>query len=154
METKPDTTKVLHKAQAMCSKSEKCKSDITKYLQKYDLSEKDIDLIIKKLIEEKFIDDSRYVRFYVNDKLKFNKWGKIKIRYSLRQKQIEEHIINDSLQQIDDDIYIETLKTIIEQKSKSIKKPNDKIKRKSALLRFATSRGFEYSLIMKIINDY
>ncbi len=152
MDFNPAIIKYLHKAQTICSKSEKCKSDIIKYLIKFDLSESDIDTIINELIAEKFIDDSRYAKFYVNDKLKFNKWGKIKIRYSLRQKQIDKHIINDVLQQIDDDVYIETLKTLIEQKSRSIKKSNDEIKKKSALLRFATSRGFEYGLIMNIIN--
>ncbi|MDD2386920.1 MAG: regulatory protein RecX [Bacteroidales bacterium] len=152
MDLNPDIIKFLHKAQAICSKAEKCKSDIIKHLQKYELSESDIDSIIKELIEDKFIDDSRYAKFYVNDKLKFNKWGKIKIRYFLKQKQIDDYIINDILQQIDDDFYIEILKTLIKQKLRSIKKSDDEIKKKSAVLRFAISRGFEYGLIMNIIN--
>lgn len=154
MDFKPDTIKLLHKAQAICSKSEKCESDIITYLIKFDLPRNDIDSIIKDLLEEKFIDNSRYANFYVNDKFKFNKWGKTKIRYSLRQKQIDDHIINDALLQIDDDLYMETLKTIMEQKSKSIKKSNDKLKTKASIIRFATSRGFEYGLIMNILNEF
>lgn len=154
MDLNSDTIKYLHKAQAICSKSEKCESDIIKYLIKFDLSEDDIGQIVKELISEKYIDNSRYAKFYVNDKFKFNKWGKTKIRYSLRQKQIDDYIINNVLLQIDDDVYLDTLKSILEQKYCTIKKSNDDVKTKLVLLRFGISRGFEYGLIMNIINEF
>lgn len=153
MDLNSDTIKYLHKAQAICSKSEKCESDIETYLAKFELSEDDIGRIITELISEKYIDNARYAKFYVNDKFKFNKWGKTKIRYSLRQKQIDDYIINNALLQVDDDVYLETLKSVLKQKYCSIKKSNEDVKMKLALLRFGISRGFEYGLIMNIIND-
>ncbi|PLX09161.1 MAG: RecX family transcriptional regulator [Marinilabiliales bacterium] len=152
MLTKEQFESRLQRAKNICSRSEKCSFDIKQYLSKFEISELEIDKIINILIKEKYIDDSRYTQFYVNDKLKFNKWGKIKIRYSLNQKGISTAIINQSLNKIDEHLYLETLKNIILHKNKGLNKRNN-IHAKAALVRFASSRGFEYDLIMKIVNE-
>jgi regulatory protein len=143
--------KYLSKAQFICSKSEKCTNDIIEYLKKNELSPDEIQTIIKKLVAEKFIDDFRYSQFYVNDKLKFNRWGRIKIRHALRQKRIHTHIIENAISEIDEENYFEILKSLLYNKNKTINKQDD-LKRKQSLIRFATSRGFEYNLILDIIS--
>jgi len=50
------------------------------------LDAEEADKAIARLVEQKFIDDARFARYFVKDKLKFNKWGRIKIGYALRQK--------------------------------------------------------------------
>lgn len=152
MLTEEQFGQILQKSRNYCSKSEKCIFDLYNYLNKYDISEEDCQKIINTLKEENFIDESRYVEFFVNDKLKFNKWGRIKIRYVLKQKRIDDKIINKVFLQIDEGTYYQTLKEIVEQKIKSIKSKSA-IQTKASVVRFASSRGFEYDLIMKITND-
>ena len=147
------TTKkeALSKAMRICSSQEKCKHDIRIKLKLWEVSERDIKEILDQLVKEKFIDEKRYASFYTNDKFKFNNWGKIKIRYSLKQKYIAEALINDALEKIDFEIYKEALRSILENKSRSIKSSNQ-FDKKAKLVRFAQGRGFEYELILEVID--
>lgn len=46
-----------------------------------------INRIIDRLVVEKFIDEERYCRAFVNDKFRFAKWGKMKITQALYMKK-------------------------------------------------------------------
>jgi len=142
--------KALKKAMYLCSKAEKCKFDIRKKLYDWKVNPKEHDKVIKQLENQQFIDEKRYIRFYVKDKFNFNKWGKIKIRMMLFQKQLPKKFINDELCNIKQKDYTETLKNIIAQKDKQLKE-TDIYKRKNKLLQFATGRGFEPNLILQLL---
>lgn len=141
----------LEKAAAICSGSEKCVFDINRKLKKWDVDEVTSHKILDQLIEDKFIDHHRYASFYARDKFRFNKWGKRKIEFELRQRGIETTIINEALEQISDDDYNMVLKEILEQKLKGIRN-KDYYQTKAALLRFATSRGFENELVYDTVD--
>ena len=142
--------KALKKSMYLCGKAEKCKSDIRKKLFDWKAKPDDHPKVIKELERLKFIDEERYTSFYVRDKFRFNKWGRIKIKSMLFQKQIPEKLIVLALTEIKEDEYIEMLKNVINQKSKHLKE-TDPYKLKSRLLHFAGSRGFEADLILKVL---
>ncbi len=142
----------LSRAMQICSRQEKCLSDIRKKLESWKLNEKDIPRILKKLTEEKFIDERRFATFAVKDKFHLNQWGKIKIGYYLRQKQLPDHFIQDALETIDDNEYEAMIRDLLKRKRKSLKE-SDPYKLKAKLLRFAASRGFEQSLIFNQIDQ-
>ena len=77
--------------------------------------------IIRRLVEEKFIDEIRFCRSFVNDKLRFNKWGRIKIDFELRNRGIDASIREDALNQIDEQYYYDILFSILKDKKKSVK---------------------------------
>lgn len=138
----------LSKVQYLCSKEEKCCSDIRKKLQSWHLASEDLNRIIQSLVADKFIDETRYTGFYVRDKFRFNKWGKIKIAYQLKQKQIPEAIVLNALDEISQQEYENRLFEILHKKMKTMR---EKVpcKLKSKLYRFAKSKGFESDLILK-----
>ena len=142
----------LTKAMAMCSQSERCRFDIVTKLRQWELSEDEIAEAVDYLVKEHFLDEERFVRFYVNDKLRFNKWGKVKLSFMLRQKQIPENKIRASLDQINDDLYLKTLRNLIISKVKSIKGNSD-YERKGKLAVFAQSHGFEAELAFRIAGE-
>ncbi len=144
--------KVLNIAKRFCGKSEKCSFDVLKKLEYYKITPQQKRKIIKNLEKEGFIDEKRYVKAFVNDRFKFNKWGKIKISHALRIKNISEEIINKFLNTINDNEYKLTLSELVEQKNSQLKE-KDNYKRKASLFRFATSRGFEYDLIGKVLDE-
>jgi len=76
----------------------------------------------------------------VRDKLRFNKWGRVKIAYMLRAKNIDGSIVADVLQEIDDAMYNEILTGELQKKYRTLRGNAFEIKGK--LFRFATSRGF------------
>jgi regulatory protein len=142
----------LTKAMAMCGQSERCRFDIEMKLRQWELSDEEISKAIEYLIEERFLNEERFVRFYVNDKLRFNKWGKVKLSFMLRQKQIPENIIREALSQINDDLYTKTLHDLLMPKVKSIKGASD-YERKGKLAVFAQSHGFEAELAFWIAGE-
>lgn len=143
----------LSKAQFICSRQEKCSSDIRKKLQEWKVSFSDQENIIQSLIEDKFIDENRYTNFYVRDKFRFNKWGRIKIAYHLKQKQIPEEIISQSIDQLDEGEYLESLKELLGNKIKNTREA-DPYQLKAKLFRFTQGRGFESHISLKLIDQF
>lgn len=146
----------LVKAQNLCANQEKCKSDIRKKLYDWKLPPKDHERILNQLEEDKFIDENRFAHYFAQDKLKYNKWGKIKIAYALKQKDIPEETIQNALAEIIESEYNDILKKELLKKLKSIK-DTDEYTIKSKLMRFASSRGFEsgkiFDMISKIMDN-
>jgi regulatory protein len=90
-------------------------------------------------------------RYFANDKLKFNKWGRVKIKYMLQQKKVSREAISEALEQIDENIYNKILKEELVKKRKSIK-DTDEYQIKAKLFQFASGRGFEGDAIYKMID--
>ncbi|MGQ1908858.1 regulatory protein RecX [Marinifilum sp. RC60d5] len=145
------TKEALSKVQFICSRQEKCCSDIRKKLQNWNIEKQEQDEIIDSLVDDKFIDEKRYTGFYVRDKFRFNKWGRIKIAYHLKQKRVPEQIINEALNQIKETDYQESLQELLKNKLKSLKE-DDPYQLKSKLFRFAQSRGFESQVSLQFID--
>jgi regulatory protein len=142
----------LSKAMAICSKAEKCVSDIQQKLNGWGVEPADAQKIIKNLIAEKFIDEERYVRFFVRDKFVFNQWGKVKIAFMLKSKKVPAALVEEALRGIDDEAYLDLLVKLLGDKSKKTKFVNE-YERKGKLVRFAQSRGFEYDTIEKALAE-
>ncbi|PLX14244.1 MAG: RecX family transcriptional regulator, partial [Marinilabiliales bacterium] len=93
------------KAQNLCAEREKCESDIRKKLYDWKLPVKNHDTVIDRLIQDKFIDEKRFAISFAKDKFRYNKWGKIKIEFALKQKQINGAVIKIALDEIDESEY-------------------------------------------------
>ena len=146
----------LSRAAAYCSRQEHCINDVVLKLQGWEVDSEEFGSIIERLIAEKFIDEKRFATFYVRDKFRFNGWGKVKIRWNLKQKKVTEVAINKAFEGIDDKEYAEKLQGLLEVKLKQLK-GKDRYKTKAALIRFAQSRGFEpeiiYPAVEKLISN-
>lgn len=136
----------------LCSRSEECSPDIRKKIRDLggdnDMQEK----IIKKLMDEKFIDDERYAFSYASDKFRLNQWGRIKIRYYLKMKGLPDKVIEAGLAGIDEGQYIKLLVKTMKDKAKTVKKAN-KFEKMGQIIRFTQSRGFEPELIHRHIQS-
>lgn len=143
---------IFEKARRYCLRGEKCRNDLIKKLFQWQIPSHLHETIIDTMLEERFIDESRFARSFVNDKAYLSKWGKVKIRYALSGKQISELIINEALNIVDMDKYREILKDLAETKQKQIaKKESDPIKIRQKLFAFLAQRGFETEEINKLL---
>ena len=143
----------LNKAAAYCTLCERCISEVKSKLDAWGVNYSSQQTIIDRLIDEKFIDEKRYCMAFVNDKLRFNHWGRIKIQAKLREKKLPRDLISEALENIDDEEYNNILLTLIKNKSREAGNIEE-YKKREKVLRFAASRGFEPSLIMKQLNYY
>lgn len=142
----------LEKLLKICSQQEKCTYDIRMKLKSWNVNPDDSEKILKILIKERYIDDSRYSKLFAKEKFRLNKWGKIKIAFALKQKKISSELIESALAEIDSGDYIEVLSSEISRKRKNIKAKNQYDLR-GKLFRFARSKGFENELIYRIIDQ-
>ncbi len=142
----------LKNAAILCSKFEKCSSEIKANLKESGLTEDEIARALEYLRNEKFIDDQRYASHFVSDKFRLNKWGKVKIAFMLRQKQIDEQLIENSLSAIPEEDYKKTLREILHGKARSVK-GSGLYERKGKLAQFAQSRGFESDIAFRLAGE-
>ena len=114
------TNEALSRAMKLCSTKEYAPSEIEQKLLDWGLQETAISEIIETLRKEKFLDEFRMARYFANDKLRFNKWGKVKIKYMLQQKQVSREAITEALEQIEEELYQKILIEELVKKRKSI----------------------------------
>ncbi len=146
-----DFENALSKAMKFCSTKEVCISEITQKLEKWNIDKKHHKKIISILIDEDYINEQRYAEAFTSDKFRFQDYGKIKIRYELRLKKIENEYINNALEIIDDESYFNKIEKLIASKLKTAKE-TDAYKLKAKIQRYLLSKGYEQEYFGKIIN--
>ncbi len=144
---------LLSRAAKYCAKKETSEFDMRRKLEKWGASGQQIQRIIDKLKELDFINSLRYARAFASDKFRFNSWGKIKIAYHLHQKNISQTDIQQALDEIDQELYLQILTKILTNKLKSLQKEQDSRKLRQKLIQYAASKGFEYELIEQVLNQ-
>lgn len=145
----------LQRLSALCASAEHCEYEMTEKMRKWEVEESDRERIMEYLRKAKFVDDERYARAFVKDKIKYNKWGRRKVEQGLWAKHIAEDIRQRVLDEVDESQYKSVLTDLMKSKRRSIKAANDyEMNRK--LIKFALSRGFDYSIVRHCIDcdDY
>ncbi len=147
-----DKKTALNRLMNICSSKEKCSFDILQKLTDWNLPFNEHKEILQQLISDKYIDDKRYAAAFANDKIKFSHWGKIKVAYALRQKNIPQQFIDYALSLINSNEYFKIITDEIDKKAKTVKAKNIYDK-KTKLLRFGQSRGYELDILNKILAE-
>ena len=91
----------LSKAEAYCARAEHCAADVRRKLYEWGTPADFFDFIEQKLYENDFLNDARFCRAYVHDKVEYQKWGRLKILAGLRAMQLPESEIEEALKNID-----------------------------------------------------
>ena len=120
-------------------------------MRRWEMAPEVQERVIARLIKERFIDDERYARAFVKDKIRYNKWGRRKVQQGLWMKRINDDIQQRVLNEVDDKEYLAVLKPLLKQKAKSIKAESD-YERNQKLVRFAFGRGFTYDIIRQCLD--
>jgi len=141
---------LLHKAASYCSISEHCVSEVEDKLTAWGVTAEDKQKIIDRLKSEDFINEKRFCTYFVKDKFRFNKWGKIKISYALKAKGLDKDTLADAMNTIDDGEYEELLASILKTKLTGLKYEFE-YEKQGKLFRFAQSRGFENNVIERVL---
>jgi len=143
---------LLHKAASYCSISEHCVLEVEDKLTAWGVADEDKKKIIDRLKSEDFINEKRYCTYFVKDKFRFNKWGKIKISYSLKAKGLDKEVVQNAMSTIDDGEYEELLASLLKTKLVGLKYEFE-YEKQGKLFRFAQSRGFENNVIERVIRN-
>jgi regulatory protein len=148
-----DEAQILNKLFRYCSFQERSISDVNRQLTRYNAEGVLKEKIIRKLTEEGFLNEDRYAVSYTLGKLRSNHWGRVKIRLGLKQKSIDNQIINKALESIDKEEYFAIIDKLITRKSNSIQDKDIYIK-KHKIARFIIGKGFESHLVWEKLNNH
>ena len=138
-------------AERYCSGAEHCCFEVRAMLQRHEAESGDIDRILKHLIKEGFIDESRYARAFVHDKVRFAKWGRVKIAQALWQKRIPQDVADSALATIDEDEYMTALNDVVQSRYRAAKGATE-YERKMKAMKSVCTRGYEPALVRKVLD--
>lgn len=136
---------------ALCAQAEHCQWEMLEKMRRWELPEAEQARVMQQLVSERYVDDERYARAFVKDKVRYNKWGRRKVEQALWQKHIDEDIRQRVLDEVDADEYLSVLRPLLQQKRRSTKAASD-YEMNQKLVRFALSRGFTFDIIRQCLD--
>mgnify|MGYP004443231189 FL=1 len=142
---------ILQKLTAICSSAEHCTYEMQEKMRRWGVDEAMQAKVIAYLVSEKYVDDERYCRMFVREKIRFNKWGRRKVEQALFMKRIPKEISRTVLDEVPDEEYLKVLRPLLKTKEKSIK-ANNEYEKNMKLAKFALSRGFSFDLIRQCLS--
>lgn len=131
-----------------CSRQERSRSDVMKKLYAFGIVKDVADQIILRLEKENYLNEERYAQLYAGGKSRIKKWGKRKIEFELSRKGVPSSFIENGIELIEDNIYLENLRNLLEKKWKASKEP-DLFKRKQKVMAYLGQKGYEMELVIK-----
>ena len=141
----------LQKLSALCARAEHSSGEMLEKMRRWQLSEDARERVPDRLIDEKFVDDERFARLFVREKIRFDRWGRRKIEQALYQKGVASDISRRVLDEVDDEAYVAELKKLIAAKRRSVQAESD-YEMRAKLTKYALGRGFGYNVIRQCID--
>jgi regulatory protein len=134
----------------LCARSEHCQQEMLEKMRQWGVSEEEQAQVMERLINERYVDDERFARAFIYDKIRYSKWGRRKVEQALWLKHIDDSISKPLLDKVDDEEYLNILRPMLKQKRKSTK-ANSEYELTMKLIRFAMGRGFTMDIIKQCI---
>ena len=144
---------VLQKAKHYCAYQERCHSEVRNKLYSFSLHKNEVEQLITQLIEEGYLNEERFAIAYAGGKFRLKKWGKEKIKYTLKQKQVSDYCIRKALASINDTDYKKSFISIAETKLKALKSEKNTLLKKQKIKAFLQQKGFELKMIYAYLKD-
>ncbi|MCW3089236.1 MAG: RecX family transcriptional regulator [Ferruginibacter sp.] len=140
----------LLKAKHYCAYQERCHSEVKDKLYGFGLNPNEVDQLISTLIEEDYLNEERFAISYAGGHFRIKRWGRVKIAYALKQKQISAYCIKKALQQIDPEDYLATLQRLFDEKLRTLKNEKNTYTKRQKLQDHLVRRGFEADLVREM----
>jgi regulatory protein len=143
----------LQKARQYCAYQERCHTEVKEKLFGFGLYTNEVNECMAALIEENYLNEERFALAFAGGKFRINHWGKIKIRYALKQKQVSDYCIKKALMSIDEKDYLETLGKLYHEKLLALKDETVPFVQKRKIMESLLRKGFEINLVNELSRD-
>lgn len=141
----------LQKLQRYCAYQDRCHLEVRSKLLDLQVYGDTLEEIMAELIEGNFLNEERFARSFCRGKFRMKKWGRQKIVRELKQRKISPYCIRKALEEIDESVYLETLRSLIARKEAQLKEP-DPFRKRSKIGQFLIRRGFEPELVWELLS--
>ncbi|MCJ8152346.1 RecX family transcriptional regulator [Chryseobacterium sp. SSA4.19] len=136
-----------------CVYQDRCHAEVEQKMREFLLIDEAKEEIMLYLLRENYLNEERFTRSYIRGKFYIKHWGKNKIKMNLKQKHIPEKLISKCFDEIDEEDYEQTIKKIFDnyyEKQKGVKE----YQRKSKTIQYLISKGFEYEVIINVLQQW
>lgn len=140
----------LQKLRHYCGYQERCHSEVREKLYNLGVRKNEHDSILSTLIEDGYLNEERFAIAFAGGKFRQNHWGRNKIKYALRQKQVSDYSVRKALKQINEKEYQAVLKKLADEKYESLKNEQWLVRKKKTM-DYLLQKGFEMELVNKIV---
>jgi regulatory protein len=142
----------LQKARHYCSYQERCHQEVKDKLYSFGLRPQQVENAISTLIEENQLNEQRFAVEFAGGHFRLKQWGRVKIRYELKQRQISEYNIKKALAIIAEEEYELTLGKLADRKWALLQTETNLFSRKRKLQDYLLQKGYEQDRIATAIS--
>src|SRR6476660_5446029 len=142
----------MQKIRQFCSYQERNQQEVRDKLYSYGLYKQDVETLITQMIKENYLNEERYASNFAGGKFRIKHWGKVKIKYELKQKRISDYCIRMALASIDEADYRAGFEKQAETKLASLKNETNKYTRMQKLKAYLLQKGYELNLISEFMH--
>ncbi len=142
----------LQKLKHYCGYQERCHSEVISKLYDLGVYKNEHDEILSTLIQENYLNEERFAIQFVGGKFRLKHWGKIKIKYELKSKQISEYCIKKALATITTTDYLQTAQKLFDAKRNLLKSEKNIFIKKRKLQDYLMQKGYEISVIKELMD--
>lgn len=141
----------LQRAKLYCAYQERCHAETKQKLYSFGLFKSDVDRIVSLLIEEDYLNEERFATAYARGKFRMKQWGRVKITYELKLKNVSGYCIKKALKEIDEHEYLKVLEKLAKEKKKELSGEKNEFVRRRKLHDYLLQKGYERELILSLI---
>lgn len=146
--TVAEATKLMEN---FCAYQERCHKEVAQKLYDLHMIPEAREKITLHLLQHNFLNEERFSKAFARGKFSIKNWGRIRIVNELKFRNISPYNIKTALKEIDEDDYLNTIQKVAEKKWALLKEPNA-FKKRSKLLTYLSSKGYESELIYEVVN--
>lgn len=143
---------ILRKLEHYCAYQERCHVEVERKLRDLGVYGEQQPMYIAHLIEHNFLNEERFAELFVRSKFNQKKWGNIRLKLELQQRQIHSRLIDKALKNIPKETYLNTFFALAEKVWESTQGTNHWVK-KSKVSASLSRKGYEFELIQEFLED-
>ena len=143
---------IKKKLEYYCAYQDRCHQEVEKKLRGFRLIPEAKEMILIHLIQNDFLNETRFAQSFARGKFRIKKWGRKRIVQELKLRNITSYNVKSALKEIDEDEYLNTLKMLAENRFSQIKESNPH-RKKQKLYQYLYNRGFESDLVQQTIKE-
>ena len=146
-------TEAIQKLEHFCAYQERCHAEVISKLYDLKMTSEEIDTIIVRLIEDNFLNETRFACSFARGKHRIKHWGRIRITNELKARQISATNITLALKEISKEEYQNTFDQLSERCWESIHEKNS-LKKRKKFCDYLLRRGYESNLVYDKMKEF
>lgn len=142
----------LQKLEHFCAYQDRCHDEVVTKLYSLKMSPEEIDIIIVKLIEDNFLNETRFACSFARGKHRIKYWGKTRIVNELKIRHISAANINLALREISPDEYEATFNQLSQRCWENLTERNP-LKKRKKFCDYLLRRGYESNWVYDKVKE-